>query len=233
MKTKFSFIIPTRNEAAYLEECIKSIKRQQRNDYEIIVVDTLSRDGTHKIAEKHGLLVEEPRKGIGIARNTGAKRAQGDILIFADADVRFDKNFLDIIEKKFSRRDIGGGICVLEAYDGGPYTRKAYDWINYIPRFLTKAGMPLTAGSCFIYRKEYFHKVGGFDPAFITNEDHELAKRMHRHKRFVFFHDIKVRTSSRRVSKMGFFGLVKWYIKSSAAYFLRGGYLKRTYPDYE
>lgn len=91
----------------------------------------------------------------------------------------------------------------------------------------------MTAGSCFIYRKEHFHAVGGFNPALKTNEDHELAKRMHKHRRFVFFHDIKVRTSSRRIGKMGWLGIVSFYIKASAAFMLKGGALKQGYPDYD
>lgn len=226
MKPKFSFIIPTRNEAEYLPGCIESIKKQGRKDYEIIVADTLSDDGTKEIARRHGILVEEPRPGTGRARNTAAKHAKGGILIFADADVRFGSDFLDRLERKFSK-DIGGGICVLRSYDGGAYTRKIYDWTNHIPRLLTKAGKPVTMGSCFVYRKEHFNRVGGFDPEFITNEDHELAGRMHKHRRFVFFHDISIGTSSRRIRSMGWFRLMKLYLKSSAVFLLRRGSLRK------
>lgn len=232
MKPKFSFIIPTRNEAGYLEQCLLSIKKQTKKDYEIIVVDTLSSDGTKKIARRHAKLINEPRKGIGLARNTGAKHSRGGILIFVDADVRFDKDFLERIEEKFNK-NISGGICVLRCYDGSRYTKKIYDWINYVPRFLIKIGMPVTAGSCFVYAKKHFHKVGGFNPIWKTNEDHELARRIHQHKRFVFFHDIKVETSARRIGKMGFLPLSIFYIKASAAFFLKRGSLKKGYPDYE
>src|SRR3989344_6976071 len=98
---KFSFIIPTLNEGEYLEECLKSIKSQNFNDYEIIIVDSYSKDNTVKIAKKYGAKVlYESKKGPAVARNTGAKKAKGEILIFPDADVRFEKDFLEILEKK-------------------------------------------------------------------------------------------------------------------------------------
>lgn len=233
MKTKFSFIIPTRNEAAYLEECIRSIRNQTRNDYEIIVVDTLSTDGTKEIAKKNARLVNESRKGVGIARNTGAKKAGGDILIFADADVRFAENFLEKLEERFGD-NIGGGICSLRCYDGNSYIKKIYSGLNPVAKLLIRIGKPVTTGSCFIYSKKYFHEVGGFDPKFILNEDHELAKRMHRHnKRFVFFQDIKVETSARRVEKMGFMNLALLYLKADAFFVLKKAPPKETYPDWQ
>jgi glycosyltransferase involved in cell wall biosynthesis len=230
MKPKFSFIIPTRNEAGYLEDCLLSIKSQSKHNHEIIVVDTNSSDGTKKIAKKHAKLINEPRRGIGLARNTGARRARGDMLIFADADVRFDQDFLERIEKKFEN-DIGGGICALECYDGNGYAKRLYNFINYIPRLMISIGKPLTAGSCFVYSKKYFDALKGFKDEWLTNEDHELARRMHKHRRFVFLNDIKVHTSSRRIRQMGFLRLLLFYIKSSAVFGLKNSYVKGGYPE--
>src|SRR3989344_830900 len=100
---KFSFIIPTRNEGDYLEGCLKSIKKQTIKDYEIIIVDSYSKDNTVATARKYGAKVLfEKRRGPAVARNTGAKKTKGEILIFPDADVRFEKNFLEILEKKMN-----------------------------------------------------------------------------------------------------------------------------------
>ena len=114
---KFSFIIPTKNEGKYLEKCLVSIKAQIVEDYEVIIVDTNSTDNTKTVAKKYGArIVDEPRRGASVARNAGARVSRGNILIFADADARFDKNFLQLIENRFNN-DISGGVFRLSIYD--------------------------------------------------------------------------------------------------------------------
>ena len=69
-----------------LEEWIKYYNR---------CIDSYSKDNTVKIAKKYGAKVlYESKKGPAVARNTGAKKAKGEILIFPDADVRFEEDFL-------------------------------------------------------------------------------------------------------------------------------------------
>ncbi len=231
MKPLFSFVIPTLNEGKYIEDCLKSIQKQDRKDHEIIVVDSYSRDRTVQIARKYSARVLfEKRKGPGIARNTGAKHAKGKIIIFADADVRFERGFLDKIEKKFSH-DIGGCIFFLEIYDAKNTLQKySYYFANYIACFLMSIGITMTAGSCFAYRKQVFNKAGGFNIEFMTNEDHDLAGRAGKIKKFAFFRDIVVYTSSRRVVKLGVLRSTKLYAKSTLVYFLNHGHL-RNYWD--
>jgi len=227
MKPKFSFIIPTLNEGKYLEGCLRSIKKQTRKDYEIIVVDSYSNDKTLKIAKKYrAKIVFEKRKGPAVARNTGARHAKGSILVFADADVRLEKDFLERVDKKFSR-DVGGGIFFLVVYDTkSRFQALLYSLANYISISLIALHATMTAGSCFAYDKKIFREVGGFNPEFLTNEDHELAGRVSRIKRFAFFRDIHVYTSSRRIAKIGLLRTLKTYVKSSMIYFLNHGYLR-------
>src|SRR3989344_7272915 len=224
---KFSFIIPTLNEENYLEECLKSMKKQTMNDYEIIIVDSYSKDNTLKIAKKYGAKVFfEKRRGPGVARNTGAKKARGDILIFCDADVRFGKNFLEKMSEKF-KKNIGGGICNLVPYDSGRKSIQInYKLANSIARFFISLGIIITAGSCFAYRRNVFKKTGGFNIKFMTNEDHELAKRASKFGRFRFFNEIKIGTSTRRIQKWGLVKSYKIYIKSTLIYWLNHGYIK-------
>lgn len=226
MKPKISVIIPTLNEKKYLKKCLDSLKKQTMKNYEIIVVDSYSTDGTPQLARKYGKVVFEKRKGPGAARNTGAKRARGDILVFADADVRLERNFLKKIEKEFEK-DIGGGICRLAIYDSKKTSyRIAYSLAVNLARFLNKIGIIITGGSCFAYRKKVFFRAGMFNPKFITNEDHDLARRVSRISRFMFFDGITAHTSCRRIKKKGLPTMVKLYIKSSMIYFLNHGYLR-------
>ena len=130
MSIDVSFIIPTLNEEKYIGRCIRSIGRAKNT--EIFVVDTHSKDATAKIARKLGAKVFfEKKKGPGAARNTGARRARGRILIFADADVMFALNFASILKKTFGS-DIGGCIFKLYPYDATKTSEKiSYDFVNF------------------------------------------------------------------------------------------------------
>ena len=223
MMPTFSFIIPTRNEAEYIEGCLRSIRAQLRKDYEIIIADTLSSDGTTAIAKRYAAKVlTEPRRGPAVARNTGAHAARGEILIFADADVRFERDFLDKLDEQFKRHPaIAGGICKLRTYDAtSALLANSYNLVDWIARLLNSLGIAMTTGSCFIFRRDAFERAGGFNPCLFTNEDHDMAKRIAKFGRFAYFGKIVVGTSVRRAAKSGFWSIAVTYIKSTAMYTL-------------
>ena len=95
-----SVIIPTYNEEKVLSDCIESLGFQTLTDFEIIVVDDGSTDNTWQLLSEIRNSKFEIRKlrtkhvGAGAARNLGAGHANGEILVFVDADMTFDKEFL-------------------------------------------------------------------------------------------------------------------------------------------
>ncbi len=97
---KLSIIIPTYNEEKVLPDAIESLGFQIYDDFEIIVVDDGSTDKTLEILRNlqstipNFRFLEQKHKGAGAARNLGAKSAKGSILVFVDADMAFDKEFL-------------------------------------------------------------------------------------------------------------------------------------------
>ncbi|MFH1420416.1 MAG: glycosyltransferase [Candidatus Aenigmatarchaeota archaeon] len=213
-----SFIIPTKNESKYVEECIKSIKKQHCQK-EIIVVDATNDAETMRIAKKHdSAFVFECRKGVSIARNTGASRAKGDILVFTDADVRFEDGFAEKISSTFSKEHIAGCVFNLKLWDADNYmqTFGTMAW-NSVVRNSIRLGLVMTNGACFAYRKDIFMKCGGFDTELFTNEDHDLAKRASKYGRFKML-DLGVFTSVRRFRKLGFLDAIKENIKSTIMY---------------
>ena len=219
MPVKFSFIIPTLNEGDYIGDCIRSIKNQTIHNYEIIVADSYSKDRTKEIAESMGAkIVLEARRGPAVARNTGASAASGSIFVFADADVRFEKDFLEKLENQLG--SAGGCIFHLNVYDADNAAEIiSYRTVNYLVKFLISIGMPMTAGSCFAFREDIFKKVGGFRTEFMTNEDHDLAKRVYKIARFKIL-NINIYTSTRRSKRMGFLKLMKIYAKSTFTFLL-------------
>ncbi len=102
MKNKISVIIPVYNEEKYISECLSSLTAQTYKPLEIIIIDDGSTDESisiikyqiSKLKLKIIKLYYQIHKGPGLARNLGAKKAIGEILVFVDGDMKFDKNYL-------------------------------------------------------------------------------------------------------------------------------------------
>ena len=120
-----TIIVPALNEEAYLASTLNSIhaaadylrRRLAADgdvDIEVIVVDNDSRDGTAAVARQHGAtVVHEPVRNIARARNTGARHAAGDLLVFVDADVTVPPALLHgIAETMRDPSCFGGGVDV-------------------------------------------------------------------------------------------------------------------------
>ena|SRR5437870_3326177 len=98
-----SIIVPAYNSANVLSECVTALKLSACDNTEIIVVDDGSRDGTALVAAEMGvrLVTLVVNSGPAVARNCGARHAQGEILLFVDADVVLTPGTLKRIEKTF------------------------------------------------------------------------------------------------------------------------------------
>ena len=95
LDTRVSVVIPTLNSGETLEKCLASIRRNNTTyEYEIIVVDAGSNDGTIEIARKHAdkILNGTPSR---INRNKGIENAEGDIICFTDSDCVVPENWID------------------------------------------------------------------------------------------------------------------------------------------
>ena len=84
---KISLIIPVYNKAPFLRRCFESIKAQNIDDTQIIVVDDGSTDGSDTICDEYGFEVYHTENhGVSEARNFGINKAKGDYIAFLDAD---------------------------------------------------------------------------------------------------------------------------------------------------
>ena len=116
---KLSIIIPAYNEVAYLPATLDSVKAAASHldagvDVDVIVVDNDSDDGTAAVArEKGAKVIHEPKRGVARARNSGARDADGDVLVFIDADVIVPPNLLcDIYVAMSAPACVGGAVDV-------------------------------------------------------------------------------------------------------------------------
>ena len=92
-----SVIIPAYNMAITLDRCLDSVFSQEVSNLQVIVVNDGSTDGTPEVAKHYGdriLYIEQENQGIGGARNTGLRAAQGDYVAFLDADDYWLPGFL-------------------------------------------------------------------------------------------------------------------------------------------
>jgi glycosyltransferase involved in cell wall biosynthesis len=96
---KLSIIIPVYNSADYLRPCLGSVLNQNFSDFELIIVDDGSKDGSREIIEEYAkkdirikLIFHEINKGVGPARNSGLAAAKGEFIAFVDSDDWLEKN---------------------------------------------------------------------------------------------------------------------------------------------
>lgn len=91
-----SIVIPVYNEEKSIGACLDSLLGQTLKPKEIIIIDDGSTDKTCKVVKKYPVkLLKQNHQGPGPARNLGVKKSRGDIIVFVDADMTFDKKFLE------------------------------------------------------------------------------------------------------------------------------------------
>lgn len=112
MQLKVSVIVSVFNEESVIQNCINSLLTQSFNNIEIIVIDDGSTDKTlEKIKELKSETIKvltQTHKGPGAARNKGAENSKGDILVFVDADMEFDKDFIKKLIEPIGRENTIG-----------------------------------------------------------------------------------------------------------------------------
>lgn len=110
-KVLVSVIIPVYNSKDYLETCLDSLNKQTFTDFEAIVVDDGSSDGSSEIckrycnAHKSFVYIRQDNSGVSVARNTGLVAAKGKYIVFMDSDDRIQENYLEFLVNHMSGYD--------------------------------------------------------------------------------------------------------------------------------
>lgn len=171
---KISIIIPAYNEEKYIPRCMEGIKNQSYRNFEIIVVDNNSNDKTVLIAKKYTDKVYIiPDVNIAGLRNHGAKKAEGEVLAFLDADCIPNTDWLKNIYQYFSNhsRYLLGGPCIPP--DDGTWVEKAW----YFTSTKSEDKSNYVGSANLIIEKSFFDLLAGFDRNIETGEDYDLCVR--------------------------------------------------------
>lgn len=201
-----SIIIPTLNEEKYLPKLLQSIKEQTFSDYEIIVSDACSEDSTTKIAENFSCRVvvsNRERRHPSIQRNAGAKIAQGDMLIFFDADTGIIGNdFLEKVIDEFNQRNLGiAGFYLL--FDSNKFFYRFYRRVYNFVVFCAQYFKPMAVGAGIITYRKWHEQVGGFDESLFIGEDQVYCESISKLSKFRILKSKKTFFSVRRFEKFG------------------------------
>lgn len=184
----FSVIIPTYNRIDLLSRAVDSVLRQDFRDFEILIVDDCSKDGTQEKFSQHSdrrirYFYQKVNSGANAARNLGIHHTKGRWIAFLDSDDEWKENHLSSM-RELIHRTKEPERCVFYSsiiYDRGnetlevkPYAPKAQNIsvLDYLLRFdglMQTSGLVLSAELC---------KKNLFDERLPTNDDYDFLWRL-------------------------------------------------------
>jgi len=211
-------IVCAYNEARHLPACRFSLLAQTRPPDEILVINNASTDDTGVVARDiaRGVpnvrVIDEPAKGLVVARETARRAAHGSVLAYVDADCRAPLRWLERVEAQLARSATAVAVT-------GPY--KFYDW-DFLGRAIIAAYDVVVAppthvlvhhasgigailyGGNFAVRADALAAIGGFDQRIeFHGEDTNVGRRLTPIGRVALCHGCWVWTSARRYRAMG------------------------------
>ena len=178
----FSIIIPIYNIKKYLKKCVESVLCQSYDNYEVLLIDDGSTDGSGEECDKYKKIysqikvIHKKNEGVSAARNTGVEKSEGEYIIFLDGDDYWNDNHaLDKIYK--SVMETHAEIIAFQGYDiselSGVKTRisnnytekmreKIYDGQHYLKTVLTGRENFYWYAWLYAIRRSYWEENGFF-----------------------------------------------------------------------
>jgi glycosyltransferase involved in cell wall biosynthesis len=210
---KLSIVIPTLNEESIIRRTLDSLKRGLTIvPFEIIVMDDGSTDRTVAIAREYARVITiDPKNKDTIAwtKNHGAAQAQGEYLLFLDADVILP-NPDDIIRRALAKfaadPQLVGLTAKLRVYPedetwGDWLCFGMVNWSHWLNNNVLKVGS--ASGEFQLVRTDVFRAIGGYDAKLAVAEDNEFFRRLRKRGHTRIAMDITVLHSGRRAHRIG------------------------------
>lgn len=183
----FSVVIPVYNRRDFIQEALRSVFTQEFDDYEVIVVDDGSTDGTRSVLASYGdriRYLHQQNQGPGAARNRGVKAARGEYIAFLDSDDRWFpctlSTYVQVIKEYGGPSLISSSVAYFQDSPPDPEkTERGSLRVRKYSDFLEAAGEGrYVSTDRVVVKKTAFKEVGGFTTENINAEDHDLAFRL-------------------------------------------------------
>lgn len=205
MKPLISIIIAAYNEELLIKRCLQVVMNQKFSYgvYEVLVIDNNSTDKTGEIAHSLGATVIKytEKQGASVAKQYGAYRAKGEIIVFIDSDSVPDPDWLERIYRALQDKRlvcVGGAMIPLW---GNAWTKFVFAFFDYFAYINQWFGIYMLWGSNLAIRKEAFLQVGGINTTIKTSDDWELVARLAKRygaKSIKYLPSMRVKTSPRK-----------------------------------
>lgn len=222
---KLTIVIPCKNESELIGKTLKLIDMQYFiSGTKVIIADSSDDNGLTKDAIKsckfRHIKVKVIKGGLpSLARNSGAKLADTDFILFLDADMFIQNPYLLYrMVANMEANDLNLGTVRIRTDSGEfNYVYSVFDLIRNIVKFST----PFAIGGFMLFRRSTFVKLGGFDIEDKFAEDYHISSKVSPAKFFV--NREIVYTTPRRFKNKGVYYMTKMLIKS---------WLNRNNPDF-
>jgi glycosyltransferase involved in cell wall biosynthesis len=220
-----SVVVCAHNEEAFIAACLYSLLAQSHPPDEIIVVNNASTDRTGDVARSvPGVrVVDEPRKGLVVARERGRREASGELLLYVDADCRAPLLWLQRIVSRFERKPqllaISGNYRFYDWDWWGRTLIRAYDFslgpsTQFLVKYVLGLGVVFYGGN-FAVRRQALELIGGFDTSIeFHGEDTNLGRRLFAIGAVELAYDCYLYTSARRYNAMGKGQVFRLYVRN-------------------
>jgi glycosyltransferase involved in cell wall biosynthesis len=168
---EISVIIPAHNAAGTLSRTLEALAAQEgAPEFEVVVVDDGSNDGTAELAERAavvGRVVRQAGAGPARARNAGAAAATGRVLAFTDADCYPTRRWLaEIVSALDGAELVQGAVLPEPGVEIGPFDRTI--WVTRPHGLFETANLTV--------RRELFDRLGGFESWLVPRDGKELGE---------------------------------------------------------
>ena len=185
MPPAVSVILPTYNRASLLREAVDSVRSQTWEDWELLVIDDGSTDGTREVGRTGDPRIRwfrQDRGGPSRARNRGMQEARGEFIAFLDSDDLWMPEKLQLQLQVFRKEPRVGAVCcdMLESDGKGDRPATFFQRIGFTGE-LTAEKMFFhnpVAIQTLVARQSAIERVGGFDTDLWGSEDYEFAYRL-------------------------------------------------------
>jgi glycosyltransferase involved in cell wall biosynthesis len=233
-----SIVVPALNEEKYLPLLLNSLVNQTDKNFEVIVADGKSEDDTAKLADgfKNQLdikVIEVEKRNVAHQRNTGAKNAVGDYIVFMDADFIVKDDFVKSCFEESAKTDADLIIPSSMPITNNWLWKIYFSIINFFCALSSFSGKPFGNGPGNIVKKDAFLKTGGYNEEVFVFEDQyffTIAKR--HHLKIKDDGNIEMYFSLRRLQKDGVLGYFYFNFSAAIRFILKGPVYKKFY-DYQ